>query len=176
MLWDDKYKGSSRIWGDKPGELAVAAVKCLQTLGLNEKNLSILDIGCGYGRDIIYLSKHLKCTILGIDISKEAVDIARNSCHKISKENIKFRCCDFTKLGENRYDVIFTANLYHLLRPAKREQLKKKIKKNLRPGGLLFLNALSTKDPEEYGKGIPVQNEPIHSKKKNTCISSLKRS
>lgn len=172
MFWDDKYKGSSRIWGDKPGELAVAAVKCLQTLGLNEKNLSILDIGCGYGRDIIYFSKHLKCTVLGIDISKEAVDIARNSYRE---SNIKFRHCDFAELNENRYDVIFTANLYHLLRPAKREQLIKKIKKNLRPGGLLFLNALSTKDPEEYGKGIPVQDEPIHSKKKNTCISPLKK-
>lgn len=160
MFWNNEYKNNEHVWGEGPSELAIVAVRYLQECKSNNKILSILEIGCGYGRDVLYFSKHLRCTILGIDNSEKAIDMTRNTCHKISKESIKFRCCDFAELGEVRYDVIFIGNLYHLLKPNERERLIKKIKKVLGSGGLLFLNALSTNDPEEYGKGIPVENEP----------------
>jgi len=156
MFWNNEYKNNERIWGERPSELAIVAVRYLQECKPNNEILSILEIGCGYGRDVLYFSKHLRCTALGIDNSEKAIDMARNTCHEISNENMKFGCCDFAELGEDRYDVIFIANLYHLLRPAERDRLINKIKKALRPGGLLFLNALSTNDAEEYGKGIVI--------------------
>ena len=36
MFWDDEYKTNERIWGERPGELAIAAVKYLQKCGLNK--------------------------------------------------------------------------------------------------------------------------------------------
>ena len=160
MFWDNEYKNNGHAWGEGPSELAIVAVRYLQKNGLDGTVLSILDIGCGYDRDVLYFSRHLRCTILGIDNSEKAIDMARSTCQKIPNANINFRCCDFAELGEDRYHIIFIANLYHLLRPTERERLINKIKKVLRPGGLLFLNALSTSDPEEYGKGIHVQDEP----------------
>ncbi|MBU4374533.1 MAG: class I SAM-dependent methyltransferase [Euryarchaeota archaeon] len=159
MFWNNEYKNNERVWGERPSELAIVAARYLQKYESTKERLSILDIGCGYGRDVLYFSKHLRCIILGIDNSEKAIDMARNTYHKILNENIKFHCCDFAELSEDRYDVIFIANLYHLLRPAEGERLIKKIKKVLRPGGLLFLNVLSINDLEEYGKGIPVQDE-----------------
>lgn len=159
MFWDNEYESNEHVWGERPSELAIATVGYLQKCKSNNERLSILDIGCGYGRDVMYFSEHLGCSLLGIDVSQKAIDMARNTCRKISNKNIKFRCCNFTKLGEVRYDIVFVANLYHLLRPPGREQLRKKIKEVLRPAGVLFLNALSTNDPEEYGKGFPVQHE-----------------
>jgi ubiquinone/menaquinone biosynthesis C-methylase UbiE len=105
MFWDTIYKGNNRIWGEEPSELAVFAVYYLKTLELDAKNLSILDIGCGYGRDAIYFSKHLRGTVLGIDSSKEAIDMAKTACSKPS--NIDFRCCDFTETGNSKYDLVF---------------------------------------------------------------------
>jgi len=157
MFWDKMYKGNNRIWGEEPSELAVFAVYYLKTLELNDKNLSILDIGCGYGRDAVYFSKHLRCTVLGIDSSKEAIDMAKTACSKAS--NIEFRCCDFTETGNSKYDVVFISNLYHFFKGDARQKLRAPIIKHLKPEGLLFLSTLSPNDPQDYGKGIPVPNE-----------------
>ncbi len=73
MSWDDKYKGNNRVWGDGPSELAALAVRYLQAIGWDEESLSILDVGCGYGRDAGFFAKQLNGKILGIDPSAEAI-------------------------------------------------------------------------------------------------------
>lgn len=167
MSWDKIYKGDKHIWGDKPSELAVVAVAYLQKHRLCDKNLSILDIGCGYGRDIAYFSKNLKCTILGIDSSKEAINMANSVCPKAS--NIKLLRCEFSEIHNCKYDVIFIANLYHLLKPDERKKLRDTIGKSLKSDGLLFLSTLSVKDPQGYGKGAAIPNE-INSFKNRTYV------
>lgn len=158
MSWDDKYRGNNRIWGDGPSELAIVAVEYLQTLDQHEEDLSILDIGCGYGRDAVYLAKHLECSVLGIDVSKEAIAMARDACAESPK--VAFQCCDFAETGGKRYDVVLVSNLYHLLEKNERHRLRDAIAELLEPKGLLFLGALSTNDSQDYGKGIPVPDEP----------------
>ncbi len=157
-FWDKEYESKLRIWGDRPGELAVIAVKYLLDHRLNDRILSILDIGCGYGRDCLYLAKHLNCCVLGIDTSQKALEILANSiaCTKA----IQFRCCDFMDMNPGKYDMVFVSNLYQILQRTQREELRKKIADLLKPQGLLFLNNLSTNDPEEYGKGEPCPDEP----------------
>jgi cyclopropane fatty-acyl-phospholipid synthase-like methyltransferase len=173
MFWDNEYKSKERVWGEGPSELAIAAVEYVESCKKpNNEPVSILDIGCGYGRDALYFSEHLSCSVLGIDLSEEAIGMARTTCRELSKGDVQFRCCNFTELGRSRYDVVFVANLYHLLRPAEREELIRKIKEVLTSGGLLFLNALSTNDPVEYGKGIPSEMRLIHFKKRSISISA----
>jgi SAM-dependent methyltransferase len=158
MSWDDKYRGNNRIWGDDPSELAVVALKHLQTLNRHAEDLRILDIGCGYGRDAVYLAKHLKCHVLGIDSSREAIDMARNAC--AGEPNVAFQWCNFARINGGQHDVVLVSNLYHLLEKGERHRLRETIAGLLRPEGLLFLGALSTNDPQDYGKGTPVPDEP----------------
>lgn len=44
---------------------------------INDDMISILDIGCGYGRDALYFLGQLRCEILGIDNSKKSIDMAK---------------------------------------------------------------------------------------------------
>jgi len=159
MLWDKDYKKSGRIWGENPGVLAIEAVRYLKKNKLDKKNHNILDIGCGYGRDVFYLSYNTSCNILGIDVSKKAIEIAMDTVLKTGKGNIRFQCRDFTSLKEENYDIIFASNVYQILNPPAREALKNTVKETLKPGGLLFLATLSTRDPEHYGKGMQVAGE-----------------
>ncbi len=94
---------------------------------------------------------------MGIDNSKEAIDMAKTACSKAS--NIEIRCSDFTETGNSKYDVVFISNLYHFFEGDVRKKLRATIIKLIKPEGLLFLSTLSPKDPQEYGKGIPVPNE-----------------
>jgi SAM-dependent methyltransferase len=158
LYWDKEYETNQRIWGDRPGELAVIMVKYLQDHGLNDRFLSILDIGCGYGRNCSYLAKHLNCNVLGIDTSQKAIEILSNSIVDPRTKEIQFRCCDFMDLARDKFDIVFASNLYQILQRKQREEFRKKIAL-LKPQGMLFLNNLSTNDPEEYGKGEPCPDE-----------------
>ena len=60
---------------------------------------------------------------------------------------------------DKSYSVIFASNLYQVLPANERARLVQSIKEYLQPGGLLFLSTLSTNDPEEYGRGVPVAGE-----------------
>jgi len=158
MNWDDEYAGNRKIWGDVPSELAIIMVDYLRKNNLEKRRLVILDIGCGYGRDEIYLSKYLNCHIRAIDSSQKAISAAQNTASSL--KNVDFAVCNFTELAEDKYDVVFISNLYHSIRERERKALRDKLKNLLRPDSMLFLNALSVNDPEEYGKGAAVENEP----------------
>ena len=162
MNWNDEYAGSRKVWGDGPSELAVIIVDYLHRHNLEKRRLVILDIGCGYGRDEIYLPKHLNCHIKAIDSSQEAISTAENTVSSLKIEDVDFAVCNFTDVAEDKYDVVFISNLYHSLKEPERRQLRDKLKNLLRPNGMLFLSALSVNDPEEYGKGAPVEHE-LHS-------------
>ncbi|MCL5878543.1 MAG: methyltransferase domain-containing protein [Deltaproteobacteria bacterium] len=91
MTWEDQYKESGKLWGEEPSMLAAAAVKYLQAKA-GTSAVSILDIGCGYGRDALYLSGNLNCKILGIDVSEKAIEMALNTAAQLKKRNMKFQC------------------------------------------------------------------------------------
>ena len=158
-FWDKEYENNLHIWGYSPSELAIIAVRYLKSCRSGDKNLSILDIGCGYGRDCIYLAKHLDCCVFGIDTSQKAIEILKNSIADPYTKKIRFECCDFMDIDPDKYDIVFASNLHQILQRSQREEFRIKVAELLKPGGLLFLNNLSTNDPEEYGKGEPCPDE-----------------
>jgi SAM-dependent methyltransferase len=161
VSWDNDYQSYKHVWGDIPSELASFAVDYLQQALPHMKGVSILDIGCGYGRDALYLSQHIDCKILGIDSSKEAIEMALHNLSGNTTGNIEFRCYSFTRLGlsGDKYDIVFMSNLYQLLKSPQRIELQEVVKGVLRPGGLLFLSTLSLNDPEHRGRGAPIAGE-----------------
>jgi SAM-dependent methyltransferase len=155
--WDEKYRGDNRIWGDDPSELAIVATRYLRAQRGGEE-VDALDVGCGYGRDTVYLARTLGCRVLGVDLSQEAIRMARTAF--VQERGVTFSCCDFAEIGDETYDVVLVSNLYHLLETEERERLAKTIASLLAPRGLLFLGALSTSDRQDYGKGDPIPGEP----------------
>jgi ubiquinone/menaquinone biosynthesis C-methylase UbiE len=63
---------------------------------------SILDVGCGTGEHLKYLSRHFQCS--GIDISKEMIEAARTKI-----PDAKFEVADMKNLRlEARFDVVMS--------------------------------------------------------------------
>jgi hypothetical protein len=65
--WDGLYRAGGEIWGGTPSELVAVAVERLRTLGPAAANLTLLDLGCGYGRDAVALRHALGLAIVGVD-------------------------------------------------------------------------------------------------------------
>jgi SAM-dependent methyltransferase len=158
MIWSKTYDNRNRVWGEQPGELGLFACNYLKHTKLVQGELNILDVGCGYGRDAIYLAENLYCYILGIDSSQTAIDLAKESCPRELEGRIEFLRYDFNEIV-NRYDILFASNLYQILNWEERAKFRETVKRCLRPDGLLFLSTLSVKDPQHFGKGIPVAGD-----------------
>ena len=130
----------------------------LKKLDKSEK-YSFLDIGCGNGRDIAYLSSHFDNIVFyGIDISLRAIEnaIQLNS----SKNHITFDRKNWIELDNSQYDIVYISGVYHFFQLTEREAFVPKIKRILKSHGFLILSTLSSNDKQYFGKGNPVPNDP----------------
>jgi len=156
MSWNAEYNKYKQIWGERPSELSLEAAKTL--VYSKGKPLRVLDIGCGYGRDSIFMAKSLGFRVLGIDTSEKAIEMAKENSLKAEANKAEFKIIDFRDLN-SYFDVVFVSNLYHLLTPEGRTDLAKHVERLLGPDGRLYLNAISVNDIEHFDVGLPVEGE-----------------
>ena len=159
MHWDEEYSTNKRVWGEEPSELARAAVDFLQKTTTDNGELSILDIGCGYGRDALYYADRLQCKVFGIDIASKGIEIARSTASERNVNGVSFECRDFKGLSGGDYDIVCASNLYQLLRAEQRGDFREAVKSSMKPEGLFSLSTLSVDDPEHFGDGDPIPGE-----------------
>ena len=163
--WNDIY--SEGCIHTKPSKEIIELVPRLK----NEKVRTILDAGCGTGRHTIYLAQQ-GFYVHGIDISKEAIRIARSNKNG---HIISYTVGTLTDLPYPRESIDFIlAN--HSLQYASLEDIRKSITKLngvLRSGRPFFARVASTKHPfynatpdEVYGFshiGFCIKNNlPVH--------------
>ena len=174
-FWDARYRTGGELWGETPSELAAVAMERLATLGAAAADLTLLDLGCGYGRDDVVLWRALGLSVVGVDGAARAIEMARAALPAGAR--VEYRHADFGAAGfrlgpvvdgrpgpdrptQDRFDVVYCSNVYHLLEPASRGALRAAMRRSLAPGGLVFVSTLSVRDPEHAGKGRPVPGEP----------------
>ncbi|HEY5388808.1 MAG TPA: class I SAM-dependent methyltransferase [Thermoleophilia bacterium] len=164
--WEKRYATDGRLWGDGPSELARLAVARLRSSGgavrgADEPPLTVIDVGCGYGRDSRYLAAELGCRVLGLDPAPAAVAAARKARRPgLDVDYLAGDAASFADAAQaGRFDVAFACNVYHLLSPGGRREFAAALAALVRPGGLLFLSTLSPRDPQHYAVGDPVLGE-----------------
>ncbi|MBA7628024.1 Glycine/sarcosine N-methyltransferase [subsurface metagenome] len=122
----------------------------------------IIDVGCGTGRHAIILAKK-GYTILGVDISKEMLKIARENAER---ENVQvdFRTVDMRRLNfRAKFDAVLC--LYEtILYNTTHEEIFSTIKsfnRTLRKGGILILDFRSFLDAwgEEWKKEVKLKRK-----------------
>lgn len=111
-------------------------------------NESILDIGCGDGKITVELAKRVpNGSVLGIDISDNAVQFAKNKFPKNQHSNLDFCHLDFMNSDyTEKFDLIVSVGAIHYI-PDQYQALKR-VKDSLKPDGemLLYLVGLGS-DP-----------------------------
>lgn len=105
----------------------------------------VLDIGCGNGRNSLYLAKQLY-EVDGIDFSKTSIEWA---CEKAleSSLNVNFiniSIFDF-ETPDNIYDYIYDAGCLHHVKPHRRNQYLRKISRLLKDDGYFALTCFNLK-------------------------------
>jgi len=158
--WDEQYRRGGRLWGERPSELASVAVRRLRELGPAAARLRLLDLGCGYGRDALALWRELGLAVTGVDGAARAIGLARAALPADARDRVRYRVAGLDEVGDERFDVVYSSNVYQLLDPGARQTFRAAVRDHVAPGGLVFVSTLSARDPEHHGRGVPVADDP----------------
>ncbi|MGD6873523.1 class I SAM-dependent methyltransferase [Sutcliffiella horikoshii] len=146
-FWNDFYKDRNKeipfFKVNGPDENLVSYLEN----GLLPKR--VLEIGCGPGRNAIYLAK-MGCTVDAIDISENALTWARERALS-EKVDINFRDVSLFEYGfePNSYDFVYDSGMFHHLAPHRRLSYTETIKEALKKDGHLGLVCFNTKASAE---------------------------
>lgn len=143
---------------------------------------SALDLGCGNGRNLIYLAKEYGLRGVGIDISEKAVQIARsnsaeiNASADVSKDGVRktrlayivdsinysserpLALTDHTQMPDASQTIVLDMMTSHFLNADERAALLKEIHRVLKPGGWLFFKTFFLEE-DEHARRL-IQDRP----------------
>lgn len=143
-FWESSFIEKQTMWGFEPTDSAIISKDFFL-----EKNMKdILIPGIGYGRNAkVFIDSGMNVT--GIEISKTAIDLARQN-----GINIPIFHGSVTDMPFNHdlYDGIFSHALLHLLNKQEREKFIKACYEQVKPNGFMIFTTVSKNAPM-FGKG-----------------------
>jgi 2-polyprenyl-3-methyl-5-hydroxy-6-metoxy-1,4-benzoquinol methylase len=137
--YDDGYRACPCFWGTTPGSLVESLVSELGDLS----ELTVLDVGCGEGKNAAYLAK-LGCRVHASDISELALENAKKAWGGMS--NITWEIADVrdVSFGTNEYDIVLAYGLLHCMQNAGQiDDTVRRLQVATRPAGFNVVCALN---------------------------------
>ncbi|MES2014617.1 MAG: class I SAM-dependent methyltransferase [Patescibacteria group bacterium] len=114
-----------------------------------------LDIGCGNGRNLIYLAREFGMRGVGYDISETGIALAKKSASELiegpglAQPKLEFFVQSMDEpipLPDNSVTLVLDMMSSHILLKAEREKLRSEILRVLKPGGWLFFKSFLLDD------------------------------
>jgi tellurite methyltransferase len=143
-VYDERYSRPGLYWGTKPTGLARSLVRLARSLPRPPRTL--VDLGSGEGRDVIYFGRR-GYRALGVDISSVGVRKAEHRAARLGV-NVRFQVGDLrTYRLRHRVDVVFSSGALNNLPRRIRASRFEHFKANTAPGGI---NAMNADVPKPY--------------------------
>src|SRR5438128_703063 len=108
--YDAGYCACPCFWGRNPASLVLQLELAIPSFS----GLSVLDVGCGEGKNAAYLAQK-GAIVTAIDLSPNAIRTARREWAEVSA--VDWHCGDVREFdfGSSRFDVVIAYGLYHCL-------------------------------------------------------------
>lgn len=70
----------------------------------------LLDVGCGIGGSAIHFVKTFKCSVVGVDLSTNMIEIGKERAQEEGVDNVEFRIADATRdsFENESYDAVYS--------------------------------------------------------------------
>ncbi len=151
--WSQIYAAQGQRWGTFPSMTAHLAL--VEIDRLQKKRLKLIDIGCGYGRDLaLFRSTFAKAILDGLEPSPSAIRAGESILPLLNLRNLYTQ--DVYSVAQDNalpsYDVVFANYFMHLFSLSEATQIMRQMSQMLRPGGIIVVSFVSVRD-RHFGKG-----------------------
>lgn len=167
-IWDREYRNSRLLTKEnKPQSDTVRFAQFLKKIDGKAQATTVLDLGSGTGRNSFYFSE-LGCDVLGLEISKTAIEIAKQNA-KDDGLNIDYKKQSIGEkfpLEDNSIDIVLDVTSSNSITESEREIYLSETHRVLKSDGYFFIKALC-KDGDDNAKHL-LKNFPR--KEKDTYI------
>jgi len=119
----------------------------LKLKGLLDREIKLLNYGCGTGNSEKYIKKYLPtAAIFSVDVSAESIKVAREANRDL--KDVIYESFDGQTIPfATEFDVIYIANVFHHIRREKHVEILKSLFNNLKHDGILFIFELNPINP-----------------------------
>ena len=156
------YKRFHEVMAEDSGQTVVAALNefILPLIPDVSENLArgidVVDIGCGSGRAVTLLAENFpKSSFTGLDISEEAIEVARESAAQKHLVNAEFNVRDTSEpFAKDRFGLITAFDAIH--DQAKPEHVLRNIYEALAPGGTFLMQDIAASSDVAKNMGHPI--------------------
>ncbi|MES2088125.1 MAG: class I SAM-dependent methyltransferase [Patescibacteria group bacterium] len=149
-FWNKEYKtGTHLAISTNPSEDLQKFARWLEREHGREflnQTSTVLDLGCGNGRNLIFLAQNYGLKGLGLDISREAVEQAKKLSTDLNLEYKVGSISDVLPVPDRSQSFVLDMMTSHFLNQEQRKKLISEIDRVLRPGGWLFLKTFLRDD------------------------------
>jgi len=142
-FWDKEYANPEhlKLSMNESEDLA----KFTRWLGRREREdilseeSSVIDVGCGNGRNLIFLARTFGMKGVGVDISSAAIAQARRASHELNISYTQGTAADPLAAPDESQSLALDMMTSHFLNAEGRTKLRDEIFRTLKPGGYLFM-------------------------------------
>ena len=157
-LWDNEYgaAGIPSSWKHEPSTTVLWGLenlKYVEPSAIPNSDSTVLESGCGTGRNAIAVAAQFGCHVRGFDYSKAAIDAANARLASSSRDvqdRVQFSRADVRDgfpFPNTEADLAMDIFVYfHLLRSSERAAWRAEIARVLKPGGALLLSLADATD------------------------------
>lgn len=139
-FYEERYGTEDYYWGTRPNDL------CMELLRRNypTRPLRLLEIGCGEGRDAVFLAK-CGYQVTAFDVTETGIEKARRlaDIHRVPVQFFRADLRDFRP--EENYDIIYSSGVFHHILPEFRKELMECYLEHTVPGGMHAVNVFVEK-------------------------------
>lgn len=138
--YEEKYRREPYYWGLIPNNLCYEIMKLRPPV----KPYRVLDIGCGEGKDAVFLAKN-GYNLTAFDIADSGIRKAQELA-RLNHVNTQFFRSDITEyIPSAPFDIVFSSGVFHYIALNKRKNIIDRLKACTPIGGIHTINVFVQK-------------------------------
>lgn len=138
--YDKRYDMEDYYWGITPNSLCYEIMKLKPPV----KPLKILDIGCGEGKDAVFLARN-GYIVTAFDLSETGIEKGKRLAERCNTY-VDFFKADLTDFrAAEMYDIVFSSGVFHFIKPEIREKFISNLKEYTNENGIHAINVFVEK-------------------------------
>ncbi|WP_277935279.1 methyltransferase domain-containing protein [Parablautia muri] len=138
--YDKRYDTADYYWGITPNNLCYEIMKLRPPI----KPLKVLDIGCGEGKDAVFLARN-GYIVTAFDLSEAGIEKGKKLAEKWNT-HVDFFKADITDFRATKYyDIIFSSGVFHMIKPEIRKEITANLKECTNKNGIHAINVFVEK-------------------------------